>query len=895
MQKSKTVSGAVRLLLALAAATAILLVGIGCPTETDEGGGPDYNVLPPEKPVLFDREISIEFKDEVVLKNIDDNTANNVANRSAVIAIAWRGEGALSYNVYQTEGDVFAQPGTPTSGGASLTDPVYFARGLKAETDYHFWIEAINPNGRTVSDRIDIATLKLTGKVEGDDDTVERGDYPKNMRVIPGSGSLTVSWDLSDRVGWYEVYYAPKTGAGSIKHLDIYTPLVFKYDANPATTVAGAIDISAAEAAITDPDKKVAYKGNGVAGYTRPLYPFLSPLAPNNGWEGYYVRTGNSRVDGDTRPVLGLSDTTIFPSGTFYKIGEAFDQGIQDPYKKLDAAFAQATPWTGTAAGTAGTPVKFYGTSTTITGLTNGTEYEVWVRSPNANGERGYGYIVGTPGAPTGALAAPASVQAITPVGSTRSLLVYWTGVAGAQSYRIYASKFDYTPNASMRYSEVPATAETTCVVNGLDSDSAYNVWVVAVKDGYAGAFSAPVAGRTGATPASGHTGDKTIDGTGTKVKTAVYIEVNDDNPLNAGSYILEDGTYLFDYVVLFAANIRNRDSNATPKMPYLHLNNNVQKILDNRNKYIKPLQDKGIKVLLGLLGDHDGVGFGTMNAAERTAFITSLKTTVDAYGLDGVDFDDEWASFEDWDHWGDNYTTIAPNSIWTYPVSNWGWPTEVTVYRDKSKGIVAGNGILSPAPSEAEMTTMWKPSGVNYFETIKLARETLGQSKIISLYEYNTGRYITPNGVDNGNAKKNLLEGYIDFALQPWYNQYIDDSINGLSRTKYSPFGMDLSGEAYESQHGAPNPPIAIGGSTTASGTVYDYATRFKQAADDGQPYQMMYFYALEPAGDLLKRVSSDSAANVTKEEYISMMTSIVFGQKTVVTADGGKYTKDW
>jgi hypothetical protein len=503
-------------------------------------------------------------------------------------------------------------------------------------------------------------------------------------------------------------------------------------------------------------------------------------------------------------------------------------------------------------------------------------------------------------------LAAPANVQVTIP-DANRSLKVSWNKVEGATNYRIYASKYEITPLWSATYAS-PEKDALTCELGGLDSDTTYYVWVVSEKDRIPGIFGTPVNGKTrkSVAPATGSGHDKIIAGTtDKKVKTVVYIEVNDDNPLNAGSYILEDGTYLFDHVVLFAANIRNRSCNGeggcTETGVHVHFNENVRHILLNRDKYIKPLQDKGIKVLLGLLGDHDGIGFGTMNDTQRTTFIADLKKDVEQYNLDGVDFDDEWGSKEDWDNWSNNYTIISPNSIWTYPTTTWGWPTSVTVLRNKNMGVQAGNGIISTATSTAgypnadDMTTMWKTSGESYYKTILAARQALGTGKIISLYEYNTGRYIVVGGTTNGTATKTGLEGAIDFALQPWYNQYIANSANGLSNSIYSPFGMDLSGEAYAAQNGAPNPPIVVGNNAQASSTIYDYATRFKKAATDGNPYQILYFYGFEQASELLKHAATDSAANVKKEEYISMMTSIVFGQECMITKEGGNYSKDW
>jgi hypothetical protein len=449
-----------------------------------------------------------------------------------------------------------------------------------------------------------------------------------------------------------------------------------------------------------------------------------------------------------------------------------------------------------------------------------------------------------------------------------------------------------------------------TLNLDGLEGGVPYYVWVIAEKDGTAGVFGESATG----TPKEvlfdkGTLGPKLIAGTDHDVKTAVYIEVNDENPLNAGSYILDDGTLLFDHVILFAANIRSRDcaddpaanGGCTETGVHVHFNENVKYILDNRTKYIKPLQDKGIKVLLGLLGDHDGIGFSTMNDEELDTFMADMAEDVNAYELDGVDFDDEWASKEEWSDPGvpgdgaPNWIGGQPpaTSIWPYPVSTWGWPITVTVYRDPTKPIGPGNGTLT-APSEAEQDRMWLELGQTYYKTLKAAREALGDDKVISLYEYNTGRYISPEGAANGDATASGLEGIIDFALQPWYNQYIEDSANGLPRSIYSPFGMDLGGEAYAAQNGAPNPPIAINGNEQAANTIYDYATRFKDAAAT-KAYNMLYFYGLEPSSQQLKYVSSDSAASVTKERYLSMMTGIVFGQGTVITTEGADHRKDW
>jgi len=127
--------------------------------------------------------------------------------------------------------------------------------------------------------------------------------------------------------------------------------------------------------------------------------------------------------------------------------------------------------------------------------------------------------------------------------------------------------------------------------------------------------------------------------------KSVVYVEVNNHNLLNAGSYTLvESGAPLFDIAIIFASNI-NYD--AVQGKAVLHHNDNVTAVLDNKDQLIKPLQDKGMKVLLSILGNHQGVGFA--NFTDRAAahdFAQQLADAVAAYNLDGIDFDDEYAKY---------------------------------------------------------------------------------------------------------------------------------------------------------------------------------------------------------------------------------------------------------
>lgn len=127
--------------------------------------------------------------------------------------------------------------------------------------------------------------------------------------------------------------------------------------------------------------------------------------------------------------------------------------------------------------------------------------------------------------------------------------------------------------------------------------------------------------------------------------KGFLFYEVNDANPLNTLAFELENGKLLWDCIVLFAANI-NHDSEAN--RPYVKCNPNVQFLLDNNEIYLQPLRKRGVKVLLGILGNHDQAGVAQLSDSGARDFAAELARYCGAYNLDGVNFDDEYSSSPD-------------------------------------------------------------------------------------------------------------------------------------------------------------------------------------------------------------------------------------------------------
>ena len=128
------------------------------------------------------------------------------------------------------------------------------------------------------------------------------------------------------------------------------------------------------------------------------------------------------------------------------------------------------------------------------------------------------------------------------------------------------------------------------------------------------------------------------------KVVTCVYVETNDYNPLNAIRYEIGDtGVPVIDIVTLFAANIVH---DPIHKKPTIEFNAGIKAILDNYEKIIKPLQEKGTRVVLDFLPHHQGWGYMNMYGENLKFFLDRLAEVMDKYNIDGIDIDEEYADY---------------------------------------------------------------------------------------------------------------------------------------------------------------------------------------------------------------------------------------------------------
>ncbi|ACU73286.1 mannosyl-glycoproteinendo-beta-N-acetylglucosaminidase [Catenulispora acidiphila DSM 44928] len=167
--------------------------------------------------------------------------------------------------------------------------------------------------------------------------------------------------------------------------------------------------------------------------------------------------------------------------------------------------------------------------------------------------------------------------------------------------------------------------------------------WKALIATGALTLAFAGTAGVAQATPAKATPAKAKPAATKSGPISVAYVEVNNNSMLNVGKYKLATGgANVFDIAVIFAANIDYDGSNA-----YLSFNPQVQSVLDNVATQVRPLQAKGIKVELSILGNHQGAGFANFpSQAAAAAFAKQLSDAVTKYGLDGIDFDDEYADY---------------------------------------------------------------------------------------------------------------------------------------------------------------------------------------------------------------------------------------------------------
>ncbi|ANZ20652.1 mannosyl-glycoprotein endo-beta-N-acetylglucosaminidase [Streptomyces noursei ATCC 11455] len=280
-------------------------------------------------------------------------------------------------------------------------------------------------------------------------------------------------------------------------------------------------------------------------------------------------------------------------------------------------------------------------------------------------------------------------------------------------------------------------------------------------------AAAALVVGATATAPAAPLPGKQ-------KGPTSVaYVEVNNNSMLNVGKYTLaKGGGNVFDVAVIFAANI-NYD--AGKQSAYLHFNENVQRVLDDAATQIRPLQAKGIKVMLSVLGNHEGAGFANFPSKDAaSAFAEQLSDAVSKYGLDGIDFDDEYAEY------GKNGTGQPNDGSFVHLVS---------ALRDYMPDKLISLYDIGPSAEKLSYGGVDVSSKFNY-----AWNPWYGQWQVpnISLPKSS----LSPAAVEIGNTPPNTAADFAKQTVADGYGVYLTYNLDGSDRHDYiSGFTRELYG----------------------------------------------------------------------------------------------------
>ncbi|MFB7510514.1 endo-beta-N-acetylglucosaminidase H [Streptomyces broussonetiae] len=254
---------------------------------------------------------------------------------------------------------------------------------------------------------------------------------------------------------------------------------------------------------------------------------------------------------------------------------------------------------------------------------------------------------------------------------------------------------------------------------------------------------------------------------------SVAYVEVNNNSMLNVGKYTLANGGgNVFDVAVIFAANI-NYDTGT--KAATLYFNDNVQRVLDNAATQIRPLQQKGIKVVLSVLGNHQGAGFANFPSQQAaSAFAQQLSDTVAKYGLDGIDFDDEYAEY------GNNGTGQPNDSSFVYLVSALRADMPDKIISLYNIGPAASRLSYGGVDVTSKFDYAWNP----YYGTWQVPGIALPKSKL------------SPAAVEIGGTSQSTAADLARRTVDEGYGVYLTYNLDGADRSAdVSAFTRELYG----------------------------------------------------------------------------------------------------
>jgi hypothetical protein len=296
----------------------------------------------------------------------------------------------------------------------------------------------------------------------------------------------------------------------------------------------------------------------------------------------------------------------------------------------------------------------------------------------------------------------------------------------------------------------------------------------------------------------------------GVPVVHEVWVGVDTNNdPRNVLGYKLKssDKQY-FDNVVIFHFNLYDKDcansanagsNNGCNKSDiHLHFLDEIQWLMgDNYDKYIKPLKDAGMRVLMGLLPSGDGLCFGTLGSWPMEpvsswpsypygediakAFAKEVAAACAKYGFDGIAMDDEYGNYDG--------------------TSTYGGGDKQNIDRRKAVYPDYSGQVSYPWTATYTQAMAWKAGGDNVFKFLRYFKDyttdsTHPNGKWVSNYEFHylaslpTSLTVnTPEDADvtyAGEARDWTIDQVVDASFPASYGADVRPSTIGVSNSHY-------------------------------------------------------------------------------------------------------------
>ncbi|MDR2541942.1 MAG: fibronectin type III domain-containing protein, partial [Treponema sp.] len=357
--------------------------------------------------------------------------AKPIGNMSVVIisasdqklSLSWGAvAGADEYEVY------FSTTSTmPASPAQIITATTATIDDLVNGTTYFIWVRGKNFSGTSNTSTI------VNGRPLG---------TPVAPSINPGVGQITISWAAVTGADEYEVYYGTSP-----------TPTVF------ATTTTGTTTT------ITGLTNETTYfvrfrarNANGVSDFSptasgMPSVFAAAPQAP----AAPVVIIGNGQIGVSWQAVSGATAYEVWLATANNAI--LASQHGEDISVSL---------------------------STTISGLSNGTTYFIWLRAKNSSGTSGFSpYASGTPSIFTVMPIAPQTAPSVS--AGNGQLSLNWQAVVGAMMYEIWLGTTNNSGLASKYGDDVYGLS---AVISGLANGTNYFVWIRAKNNVGTSGFS---------------------------------------------------------------------------------------------------------------------------------------------------------------------------------------------------------------------------------------------------------------------------------------------------------------------------------------------------------------------------------------------------------------------